>query len=417
MTGQLLRALPTLGTSVSSVMFVPDSSSAGAELPATKRGSGGGRLIIGCTAANLIVEWNLAAAGGARRINVNVAGMVRNTAILEDGRLAVVGNNHSIPLFDPLTLKPVASMGPINSYTYAFRSISPGGTPRTWGLSASGFDLRAWDLTTGQEQCVLYSGDYFDRGSMTTSRDGTVVIAKGARVIDLKLPEQFRALSHDSSPSVRAAWYASWGAWSWARQLLMREQAAGHDVPALLLARANWACGDNEGARHAFDLAVRHHEVPDWYAAMCLTVGDVPLTVPPRTSTLRPPDPIETRPLPPPLADGIIAASSVAELKGVIGHDVIVEGVVKESLWSKRAKHLEIVFEGDPDGTPGLICLLSHKNRDAFDAAFEGDAAQAFANARLRIKGNLILYNGKEVSLKGWPEIELEDPKQVTIVK
>ena len=106
-------------------------------------------------------------------------------------------------------------------------------------------------------------------------------MAKGTGRINLLLARRYRDLLHDPAPAARAEWYGEWGVWAWARELLERERVAGRDCPPLLLARANWMCGDYDSARRAFNLAVARHEAPAWYAALCLTVADTPPTIEP----------------------------------------------------------------------------------------------------------------------------------------
>ncbi len=277
--------------------------------------------------------------------------------------------------------------------------------------------MLVWDLVSGKELCVFSRFDDYPLGSAAVSADGKIVCCRGARRINLDLPEQYRKLGPDPAPVAQAAWYAEWGVWAWTRELLLRERLAGHEVPALLLARSDWMCGDTDGAREAFDLAVARHETPAWYATLCMSVGNDPLVIHFTQPATRPSDPVESHPLSLPLAGSVLSAGDVKDLIPLIGKEVTVEGIVAESVWSKNAKHLDIVFQGDTEDTPGLVCVLHRENRAAFDAAFDSDARTAFSGARLRVHGTLIPYTGKRAELKGWPQIDLEDVKQVTIVK
>jgi serine/threonine protein kinase/WD40 repeat protein len=411
--GRLLRVLKGLGHIVEALLFEPDPAGASENgRPPTS----GPRLLIGCGNTSLIFEWNLSPGGSARR--VDIPGPVRGMAYLDANRIAVASNSHFISILDSHTLKVVRSLGPISGTSHLFMPIRPDDqSDGQWALSADGNELRVWDLISGNEQGILCNGDDFKDNTVAVSADGKIVFGRAARRINLRLPEQYRQLQADPSPVAQAAWDAQWGVWGFARALLLREELAGQKVPQLLLARADWMCGDIEGARKAFELAVDRHETPPWYAALCLSVSDDPKIIPAGAPASRPTDPIEPSPLAPPPAEGVLAAENVDDLNQLMGKEVTVEGVVYQSLWSKNGNHMDIFFSGREDNAPALICVISSANRRKFDDAFNSDASSAFSGARLRVRGTLGPYSGKHAEYKGWPQIELDDPAQVTVVK
>jgi serine/threonine protein kinase/WD40 repeat protein len=411
--GRLLRVLKGLGHIVEGLLFEPDpaGASANGRLPTS-----GQRLLIGCGNTSLIFEWNLSPGGSARR--VDIPGPVRGMTYLDADRIAVASNSHFISILDSHTLKVVQSLGPISGTSRLLVPIRPDDqSDGQWALSADGNELRVWDLISGKEQGILCNGDDLAVNTVAVSADGKIVFSRAARRINLRLPEEYRELQADPSPVAQAAWDAQWGVWGFARELLLREQLAGHEVPQLLLARADWMCGDIEGARKAFGLAVDRRETPAWYAALCLSVSDNPKIIPAGAPATRPTDPIESNSLAPPLADGVLGAENVDDLKQLMGKEVTVEGVVYQSLWNKNGKHMDIFFRGQDEDAPGLICLISSANRRKFDDAFNSDASAAFSGARLRVHGTLGPYSGKHPEYKGRPQIELDDPTQVTVVK
>jgi eukaryotic-like serine/threonine-protein kinase len=425
-TGTLVGALRHQGGYGTAAVFAPARTG-----PTSKTTASTGnslqrrRLIIGGGDQGTVYDWDVAGDSPPKR--VYAAGPIRGVTLSPNGKLlAIATGAHRATLLDPVTLDNVGFLGPVHSVMYQVRFINLGSATGAWALACAGRELRAWDMSTRHEQLVLDST--FDERAITNtdtsnyaintlaaSDDGTSAMAKGIGRLDFTLPRRYRELQRDASPVARAEWYAQWGLWAWTRAVLQREQAAGREVPAVLLARASWMCGDYEAARRAFDLAVTAREVPASYAALCLTVGDTPPTTAARASAARTPDPGARAAATAPLPKGVLAAADVGAIKAMTGQDIIVEGVVTDSAWSRTGKVMNIQFAGH--GTPGLFCCVFQAKRAAFDAAFGGDAAAQFSGARIRLRGKLVVYAGFDPALKGWPEIILDDPQQVTIVQ
>jgi len=421
-TGELLRTLSGLGgIYVSGIAFAPKTEGApgpgtppAADIPSVLRDK---RLFVASEEAGLVVDWDLDRDAEPRRMTV--PGKVKGMNLSADGKtLAICTNRHFIAFRDAASLRDLGNIGPLASMIDAYYPIDPGDGHGQWGLSQGTSDVPIWDLATGEPQILLAQRVGFGRRQcMATTPDGKTVYAAHNGRINLMLPRLYRELQSNPSALVRAQWYAEWGAWAWVRELLVREQTAGHRVPSLLLARAHWMCGDMAGARREFDAAVALREVPAWYADLCLSVDETPLTVADQAPASRPPDPPRWKAVASDLPPGVLSAADLPALKAALGKDIVAEGFVRESLWSKKGKHLTIKFAGKSEQEVGLVCVVSHKDREAFDDAFDDDAAAAFSGARLRVRGKLVPYDGKVAELKGWPQIDLDDPKQVTIVK
>jgi serine/threonine protein kinase/WD40 repeat protein len=426
-TGALLGSLHHQGGYGTAAVFVPVTDLGGTAAVGSGRSSRRQRIVIGTGDGGVIYDWDVF--GDTKPKHVYATGYVRGLTLSPDQKvLAVACVAHGANLFNSATLERTGFLGPIPSAMYKVCFIDIGAGAGAWALACGGRELRAFEMPTGRERLVLDS-TFDDRATATTdtgtygintlaaSGDGAIAIAKGTGRISFTLPRRYRELSLAPSLLRQADLYAEWGLWAWVRDLLERERAAGRPCPALLLARADWMCGDYDAARRAFDLAASRHEAPAWYAKLCGSVGDTPPTIAPMAAVARPKDPLEQMPATAPLPDGILAAAEIPVLKARISQDVVVEGVVANTAWSRSGKVMNIHFASVEEGKSGLFCCVFLKERAAFDAAFGGDVASAFSGARLRIRGTLVPYGGFDDSLKGGPELILSDPQQVTIVE
>jgi hypothetical protein len=112
----------------------------------------------------------------------------------------------------------------------------------------------------------------------------------------------------------------------------------------------------------------------------------------------------------------VLSVTDVEKLKAAMGQEVVVEGIVRTSMWSNSGNVLNIFFEGVSPRSPTLMAVVFRDDRPKFDTAFNGDVAAAFSGARLHIKGKIVPYGGQNSRYAGWPQIILDDPAQVTIV-
>ncbi|MEL7240195.1 MAG: hypothetical protein AAGK78_15160, partial [Planctomycetota bacterium] len=70
------------------------------------------------------------------------------------------------------------------------------------------------------------------------------------------------------------------------------------------------------------------------------------------------------------------------------------------------------------DGTDkSFAAAIFAQNREDFDEAFNGDVGEALTGARVRLSGRVQEYGGRSDRYKGRPEIILNDPTQITILK
>jgi hypothetical protein len=309
----------------------------------------------------------------------------------------------------------MALLGPVTNSVNGFRFIDTGNAADNWAVSAGIEELRVWDVAARQEKLVLDTGSIFAVNTLVSNPAGTKIIAARCGTIDLRLPEKIRGLAQSPSLLNRAELYASFGLWNWIEALVTRNSSDRESIPALLQARAHWVAGNSVAARQAFELAVARHEVPGWYAELCLSADTQTGPIAQSTPQDRPADP-GRRQAPASLPEGVLGVSEFDKLKAAIGQEVVVEGNVRTSTWSSTGNVLNIFFEGDAPRNPALLAIVYKDQRPKFDAAFNGDVAAAFAGARLHIKGRVVPYGGYSSRYTGWPEIILDDPAQVTIV-
>lgn len=121
---------------------------------------------------------------------------------------------------------------------------------------------------------------------------------------------------------------------------------------------------------------------------------------------------------------GVISATDPAALKKALdtGKLVEIEGTIAHAEWSRSGKVLTLVFRtaaglaGDEPGV-GLVGAVFGRDREAFDKEFAGDVAKTLTGAKVRVRGKLGPYGGYEDGLKGCPQIILNRPTQVTLLK
>ena len=426
-TGALLRSLHHQGGYGTAVVFVPDADLTNPGVVADGPLRRKQRIVIGSGDGGVVYDWDVFSDAKPKRVYAR--GPIRGLTLSPDQKLLAVANvAQGADLFNLATLERAGFLGPIPSAIYKVCFIDIGVGPGTWALACGGRELRVFEMAPGRERLVLDS-TFDDRATAATdtgtygintlaaSGDGSIAIAKGTGRISFTLSRRYRELSLAPSPLRQADLYAEWGLWAWVRDLLERERVAGRQCPAALLARANWMCGDYDSARRGFDLAVGRHELSAWHGALCASVGDTPPTTAPLPAVSRPKDPLEQSPAAEPLPDGILAAAEVPALLSQMGKEVVVEGVVADSAWSRSGKVMNIRFASVEEGKNGLFSCIFLKDRATFDGAFSGNVASAFSGAHLRLAGTLVLYGGFDEAMKGTPQMILTNPAQVTIVE
>ena len=117
----------------------------------------------------------------------------------------------------------------------------------------------------------------------------------------------------------------------------------------------------------------------------------------------------------PSTAPSLISASDKAALDAAMNQEVTVEGVVAQAQWSRSGKVMNIDFR-DADQS-GLLAVIFERNRAEMDAAFGGDVARSLTGSKVRIKGVLKPYGGRDEKLKGRPQIIITRGDQITIVE
>jgi DNA/RNA endonuclease YhcR with UshA esterase domain len=117
-----------------------------------------------------------------------------------------------------------------------------------------------------------------------------------------------------------------------------------------------------------------------------------------------------------PSTSGILKADDAEAVKSKLGQTVTVEGEVAKAEWSRTGKVMEIRFVG-VEGENGFTVVVFDRNRKAMEEAFGGDLSAALGGATIRVTGKLREYGGRAKALAGRPELTLDRPGQLTILK
>ncbi|HZZ42004.1 MAG TPA: hypothetical protein VFE58_03640 [Tepidisphaeraceae bacterium] len=85
---------------------------------------------------------------------------------------------------------------------------------------------------------------------------------------------------------------------------------------------------------------------------------------------------------------------------------VIVDGTITTAAWSKSGRVFILKFADTED--TGFTAVAFKDNKDAFDKAFNGDAAKTLTGSKVTLTGKLSAFHDK-------PQIVLNKPEQVKI--
>jgi DNA/RNA endonuclease YhcR with UshA esterase domain len=110
----------------------------------------------------------------------------------------------------------------------------------------------------------------------------------------------------------------------------------------------------------------------------------------------------------------VIDVTDKAAVEAAMNRDAIVEGVVERAEWSRSGKVMNIEFK---DAGNGLLAVVFDRKRQQLDQAFAGDLGKALTGAKVRIKGTIKPYGGRVESMKGRPQIIIDDGHQITIME
>jgi DNA/RNA endonuclease YhcR with UshA esterase domain len=89
------------------------------------------------------------------------------------------------------------------------------------------------------------------------------------------------------------------------------------------------------------------------------------------------------------------------------GKDVIVEGKIVRSAWSRSGKTMMASFSSD---RTTLQLVIFAANKDDMDKAFGGDVAKTLKGATVHVEGKVKIYRSR-------PEIVVGKAEQLTILK
>jgi hypothetical protein len=107
-----------------------------------------------------------------------------------------------------------------------------------------------------------------------------------------------------------------------------------------------------------------------------------------------------------------IDATDKAALDAAANQDVVNKRTITRARWSASGKVMTVEFDDSP-----LLAAVFEKNKDAVNAAFEGDAAKKWTGAKVKLKGKLGKYGGPQKSYADRPQIVITKADQVTIVE
>lgn len=104
-----------------------------------------------------------------------------------------------------------------------------------------------------------------------------------------------------------------------------------------------------------------------------------------------------------------------AALDAALNKETFVEGVVQSAAWSGTGKVMNITFA--EAGDVGLLAVVFERDRKRLDEAFGGDLAKELGGQRVRIRGTIKPYGGRDRRLEGRPQIIINLDSQITFVE
>jgi hypothetical protein len=110
----------------------------------------------------------------------------------------------------------------------------------------------------------------------------------------------------------------------------------------------------------------------------------------------------------------VLDVTDKGAVEAAMNRDAIVEGVVASAAWSRSGKVMNIEFSGAENG---LLAVVFDRKRQQLDEAFAGDLSKALTGAKVRLKGTIKPYGGRDPAMKGRPQIIIEDGHQITIIE
>lgn len=109
----------------------------------------------------------------------------------------------------------------------------------------------------------------------------------------------------------------------------------------------------------------------------------------------------------------VVDANDAAAIAANMDKDIFLRGSVTAATWSDTGKVMNVFFKGVERG--GVRVVAFSQSRKRLDEAFNGDVAKTLIGANVRIRGRLREYAAKGTQ-KGYPEVTISDPSQITIV-
>jgi hypothetical protein len=107
-----------------------------------------------------------------------------------------------------------------------------------------------------------------------------------------------------------------------------------------------------------------------------------------------------------------IEASDKKALDENAGKQVAVVGTVSKAEWGKSGKVMTVEFADSE-----LLLAVFDRAKAEVNEAFEGDAAKAWAGAKVKVTGKLATYGGRDKAFEGRPQIIVSKASQVTVAE
>lgn len=114
----------------------------------------------------------------------------------------------------------------------------------------------------------------------------------------------------------------------------------------------------------------------------------------------------------PPASDlPVVPATDLTALRAALGTEVAVEGDVADV--TPLRSGLATMIQLDSGGGQAVLAVVFAGQTPAIESKLGGALRDELLGRRIRIKGMLEPYGGRDPSLTGWPQVSLEDPDQI----
>lgn len=113
------------------------------------------------------------------------------------------------------------------------------------------------------------------------------------------------------------------------------------------------------------------------------------------------------KPSPPVEAGSVIEATRTADLRARAGREVVVRGSISRVASLPDGRITFVNFEGTTRGD--FVAIIREDSLPKIEAAFQGDLQTAMSGKQVELRGVVTLYRGN-------PQIEVDDPAQISVL-